>query len=498
LRVSFQVLADEQLQVVHEAGLRVLERTGMRFGSERVVERLRAVGASVDEGRGGTFGGIVRFPPRLVEEAVASNQRVLREGKKMVLLNGVTSERTAGTQIRAKVSGGCNRYLDWESDKLREADPDALLRFIRLGEMLPEVSFVGNPIVLSRDQEGRPIDERTRRIRTAALIAKNTRKLGSMEVWSEAEIDLLVEIGTIARGGREAYLERPCLVTAKETISPLFLDENASGVLLALAARGLPCTIIPMPLTGLSAPVTPLGNAVVGNAEILGTITAIKAFHPEALVGGGTISGVLDMRTGVVSFSAPEAILQDIALAEVHERLYGFDYLVGSGYTDAKYPASEVLAEKTAKFLFTFLSGRTSYPVGLINAGSVFSDLQCLVDLELCRYIHGHFAAFGWAPGDPATPGALDELVELIDRVGIQGNYVEADHTLAHFRERWMPQLFDRSSFLSLEDSRARDLYAAARARLGELYAAGDYWELEPEKQREIDRVVRTAERTLS
>ncbi|MBN1836746.1 MAG: trimethylamine methyltransferase family protein, partial [Spirochaetales bacterium] len=454
-------------------------------------------GARVDPVRTGGSGGVVRFPRRLVQEAIASNQRLLRQGRKMVLLNGVTSERTDGSEIRAKVSGGCDRYLDWESDDILTADPDALLRFIRLGEMLPEVSFVGNPIVLSRDRDGRPIDERTRRIRTAALIAKNTRKLGSVEVWSEAEIDLLVEIGTIARGSREAYLERPCLVTAKETISPLFLDENAGDILLALAARGLPCTVIPMPLTGLNAPVTPLGNAIVGNAEILGTVTAVKAFHPEALVGGGTISGVLDMRTGVVSFSAPEAILQDIALAEVHERLYGFDYLIGSGYTDAKYPAGQVLAEKTAKFLFTFLSGRTSYPLGLISAGSVFSDLQCLVDLELCRYIHGHFAPFGGAASSGESE-ELDELVELIDQVGVQGNYVEQEHTLAHFRERWLPQLFDRSSFVSLEDSRARDLYAAARSRLGELYSAGDYWELEPERQREIDRVVRSAEKTLA
>jgi trimethylamine--corrinoid protein Co-methyltransferase len=486
VRCTFEVLSDDQLRVVHDASLRVLERTGMRFASGRVVERLRAAGAGVD-----APAGIVRFPPRLVEAAIASNQRLLHQGRKMVLLNGVTSERTSGSAIQAKVSGGCNLYLDGESDTFREADPQALLRFIRLGELLPEVSFVGNPIVLSRDGDGRPIDERMRRIRTAALIAKNTRKLGSVEVWSETEIDLLAEIGTIARGSREAYFERPCLVTAKETISPLFLDENASDILLALAARGLPCTIIPMPLTGLSSPVTPLGNAIVGNAEILGTLTAVKAFHPEALVGGGTISGVLDMRTGVVSFSAPEAILQDIALAEVHERLYGFDYLIGSGYTDAKYPAGQVLAEKTAKFLFTFLSGRTSYPIGLVNSGAVFSDLQCLVDLELCRYIHGHFSAFG-------DFGSADELVQLIDRVGIRGSFVEQEHTLAHFRERWMPQLFDRSSFLSLEDSRSRDLYAAARARLGQLYAAEEYWELEPAAQRAIDQVVRAAEKTLA
>jgi trimethylamine:corrinoid methyltransferase-like protein len=87
--------------------------------------------------------------------------------------------------------------------------------------------------------------------------------------------------------------------------------------------------------------------------------------------------------------------------------------------------------------------------------------------------------------------------VDLIDRVGIQGNYVEQDHTLKHFRENWLPALFDRSSFVSLGDSRAKDLYASARERLRGMYAAGDFWELEPERQRAIDEVVRSAARAL-
>jgi trimethylamine--corrinoid protein Co-methyltransferase len=365
-----------------------------------------------------------------------------------------------------------------------------LLKYIRLGETVPEVSFVGNPLVMSYDGEGRRIEERMRRIRTAALIAKNTRKLGSAEVWSEREIDLLVEIGIIARSGREAFFESPCLLTAKETISPLFLDENASDILIALAARDLPCTVIPMPLTGMSSPATKLGTAIVGNAEILAVIAAVKAFHPEALVGGGSISGILDMGTGAVSFSAPEAIIQDIAIAEVHQRLYGFDYLVGSGYTDAKYPNAQLLAEKTAKFLLTYLSGRASYPVGLINGGSVFSDVQCLVDIELCRYIHGHFEPFG-------DFGEMGELVELIGSVGSQGSYVAEEHTFRRFRDNWMPRLFDRTSFVSFDESRAKDIYSNAQESLDRIYSRGGFWEIDPQRGKAIDEVVARAEREL-
>ncbi len=481
MTLSFQYLSEQEAGQLHEGSLRVLARTGMRLESEAMLQALRGQGAQVD-----SAAGVVRFPPSLVEAAIASSRAALQAGRRMHLLNGVTSGLTPDRRIRAKLSGGCEKYLEAESLSVREAEAGSLLRFIRLGEMLEEVDFVGNPVVLRRDERGRPIEERMRRIRTAALIARNTRKLGSMEVWSEKEIDFLVELGTIARGSREEFARRPCFVTAKETISPLFLDANAAGILLALAARGLPCTIIPMPLNGLSSPVTKLGNAIVANAEVLGVITAVKAVYPEALVGGGSISGVLDMATGVVSFSSPEAILQDIAVAEVHERLYGFDYLIGTGYTDARFPNPQVLAEKLMKFLLSFLSRRCSYPVGLLEAGAVFSDLQALVDLELCRYIHGHFDHFGGLGGGDS----LSQLVELIGSVGIRGSFLEVPHTLEHFRENWLPGIFDRGAS-------AGNIYDRARSRLAELYARTDFWELEAAASRELDAVVRSAERSL-
>jgi len=482
---SFNVLTKDEVRSVHEASLAVLAKTGMRFESQALLEGLKRSGARVDE-----TSKTVLFPEKLVEEAIEGNRSLLRKGGKLHLLNGVTSEHTEGEGIAAKVSGGCESFLDWESRSIREATATELLSYVRLGELLPEVSFVGNPLVVRHDADGKRIDERMRRVTTAALIAKNTRKIGSMEVWDEREIDFMVEIGSIARGSREAYFENPCLVTAKETISPLFLDANAGDILLALARRKLPCTIIPMPISGISAPVTRLGNAVLCNAEILAVLTAVRSLCPESLVGGGSISGQLDMRTSVVSFSAPEAILQDIAVAEVHERLYGFDYLIGSGYTDAKYPNRQVLAEKTMKYLLTFLSGRHSYPLGLINGGAVFSAEQALVDLEICRYIHGHFGGFG-------DFGELAQTVELIRQVGIRGSYLSEEHTASRFRDNWLPQIFDRSHFVSFAQSEKEDIYRSAHDRREQLMKGAAFWEIDRDRARQIDEVVRKAERAL-
>jgi trimethylamine--corrinoid protein Co-methyltransferase len=484
--ISLQVLSREERQKLHAASLQVLEQTGMRFESAALLEGLEAAGATVDRASLTAW-----IPGSVVEDSLAGSRRLLASGRKLHLLNGVTSEHGKGAGIEAKISGGCERFLDWEARVIREATAAELLQAVRLGELLPEVAFVGNPLVLRRDLDGKPLDEHMRRVRTAALVAKNTRKPGSMEVWDEREIDFLVEIGTICRGSTAAYRERPCFITAKETISPLHLDGNAGDILLALARRGLPCTVIPMPIAGISSPVTKLGNAVICNAEILGVMTAIRSVCPEALVGGGSITGVLDMKTGAVSFSAPEAILQDLAVAEVHEHLYGQDFLVGTGYTDAKFPNPQVLAEKAAKILFSFLSGRFTCPLGLVNGGAVFSAEQALVDLEICRHAHAHLGSFG-------DFGTLHGLVDLISLTGIRGSFLGDEHTAAHHRENWLPQVMDRAPFVSLEDSLRADITASAHERAGKLLSGGEYWQIDAASEREIDRVVRAAGRVLA
>jgi trimethylamine--corrinoid protein Co-methyltransferase len=477
MKLTFEVLSRREAQDVHEASLRVLSETGMVFESDALLRGLSQAGARVE-----TAGGRVYFPARLVEKTLENAREMLRSGKKLHLLNGVTSESRDGAGVRGKFGGGCEQSLEWSTQRPVPATADELLRCVRLGELLPEVSFVGNPLVMRTGPDGRPVEERMRRIRTAALVACNTRKVGSMEVWREEEIDYLVEIGTVARGSRAAFDADPCLVTAKETISPLFLDRNAGDILLALARRGLPCTVIPMPIAGMSAPIVARGAVVVGNAEILGTMTALHAACPESLVGGGVISGVMDMRTATASFGAPEAAIQDIAIAEVHRKIYGMDCLIGTGYTDAKLPGSQAAAEKLMKFLLGFLAGHSVHPVGLLASGSVFSAEQALVDLELCSFIHGQFEP----RVETETPG---DILREINAAGPRGNVMGSEHTLRHFRELWFPRLFDRGG--------AGDMGELAQERCASLLGAGAFWEIERGKAREIESIVQSAERAL-
>jgi trimethylamine--corrinoid protein Co-methyltransferase len=478
-----RLFSEADLERLHQASLDVLEDPGMRILSPQLLEALATRGAKVDH-----TAQVVRFPRRLVEETIAEMQADLKRGRKPILLNGVVSSKSSGP-VQAKFGGACIEVFDWERQALRSPSRQDLINLVRLGEALPDVATVGNPVVYLTEDDGSPVDPRMQRIKTAALIACYTTKAGATEVWNAWELDYLMEIGEILRGSRAAYLANPCFVTAKETISPLILEDKAAEVLVLLAQRGLPTTIIPMPLTGGSAPMALASNVVMCNAEVLGVATAIRCVVPDAWVAGGVISGVLDMSSGGASFAAPEAILQDLGVAELHERRYGFDFAIGAGYTDAKYPGVQSIMEKLAKYWATYRSGRVNYPVGLVNGGKAFSPEQALLDLESANWIHQF--------GDGIAVNDETLAVELIRRQGIGGNQMNEEYTLQNMRKAvWYPALMDRTLSRGLEKDRERDMIERANARVKKIMSQASY-EIDADRRRAIEELVRHAEQNI-
>lgn len=472
------IFEEKELKLLHKETLRILQDPGMKIMVPRLLRILKNKAVKVNESA-----QVVKFAPKLIEETIELIKKEVKNGKKQNILNGVVSSKSEGN-IQAKFGGACLEYFDWEKKVSREPTGSDLVNLVRLGESIPEVATVGNPVIYLREEkDGSRIDPRLQRIKTAALIAKNTSKAGPTEVANSKELEFLIEIGKVVRGGWEEYKKNPCFITAKETISPLILSQEAGEVLLALAEKGLPCTIIPMPLTGATSPVTLASNIIVANAEILGTMTAIKLAYPEAPVAGGVITGIMDMSTGNASFAAPEAILQDIGIAELYEKFYGLDLGIGTGYIDAKFPGAQASAEKELKFIVSALTGRVNYPVGLLDGGKTFSAEQALIDIEITKYIHQFLG------GINVSQETL--MVDLIRQVGIGGHFLGEKHTLENFRKVfWFPDIFERGSA-------KKDILEKVHQRIKEILRDFQPYQIEKEKSQEIDKIVKSAENKL-
>jgi len=205
-----------------------------------------------------------------------------------------------------------------------------------------------------------------------------------------------------------------------------------------LAQRNLPCTIIPMPISGATCPVTMASNIVMASAEILGVMTCIKAAFPEAMVGGGVISGIMDMKKGSASFAAPESISQDVGIAMLFDTLYQQDFAIGTGYIDALRPGAQSTVEIYAKMAAAHSIGHDYYPVGLLLGGKRWSPVQGLIGVEMAKYLHRNFMEISVMEED--LP------MDLFGEVGIQGNYLGEEHTAENYKKNlWMPELIERA-----------------------------------------------------
>ena len=477
-------LAPQALDSIHHATLKVLQETGLRVDCLDFHDPLAQAGARVDR-----KSRVVRFPPELVENMLADLKSRIAGGRRQYLLNGVTNPRWTPPP-GCKFGGACIEYLDPETQVVRAPNEQDLIRLLQLGEALDSVGFVGNPVACLVDATGRKVPGAMQRIKTAALVAKYTTKCGSTEVWNEQELEFLMEIGDIVRGGREHYLAAPCFVTAKETIAPLQFPAEDGRILLMLARHGLPCTIVPMPITGSTCPCSIPGNIVMANAEILGALACIHAAAPGASIGGGVISGIMDMSTGSACFATPEVLLQDAGLAQLFDMRYGQDLAIGTGYIDAKYPGAQSLAEKTMKMDMAARQGRMNFPVGLLAGGKRFSPVEAIIELELADYIRR------LATGICVTPDTL--AAGIINEVGIGGEFLSHNHTLTQFREAlWLPQLWDRRMPTALAAERNTDILAAAEEKLRAIWKRDDLYRIDEERGKAIDDVVARAERVL-
>ena len=201
------------------------------------------------------------------------------------------------------IGGGCPMFYRFEEHAATEATAQDFLDVIRFAESVPEIATVGNPVHYVRDFDGRRVAPRMVAIHGAALVAKNSSKPGSTSLMYPEQLDYLVEIGSVIRGGYEHYATRPLFININDTTPPLQLSRHEGAVIEALAARRLPVYILPMPLAGIAGPITLMSNAMIGAAEILGVWAAVKAVDRDIPVECSVVSGVLEPRTGGACFS---------------------------------------------------------------------------------------------------------------------------------------------------------------------------------------------------
>jgi trimethylamine--corrinoid protein Co-methyltransferase len=246
-----------------------------------------------------------------------------------------------------------------------------------------------------------------------------------------------VEMAEAVMGGPEALQKTPLVACYINAVSGLRHNKEALEKLLFLASKNLPSLYIPSSSAAVTSPVTPAGSVALDFTGVLAglVLSQLKREGAPVVIPGMPPGGTFDMRTFVLSYAEPERTLTT-ALAQY----YGLPMFAIGGASEAKVVDGQAAAEAALSLAVETLAGSNIiHDLGYLESGLTFSFTQ----LVLCNEIVGWLKAF--AKGYEVNDETL--ALSVIAEAGPDGDFLNTEHTLNHFRERWYPTLFERMNY---------------------------------------------------
>ncbi len=248
LRSDFRVRFHDEAAVepLHDATLRLLETTGMRFESPKALAILKKAGAKVDEGS-----DLVRLPRRLVEETLSLAPRAFTLGAR-----DPSCDLQVGSGFTYGTTDGCGvEVIDWQTGERRSSTKADLEAITRMQDCLGSISFWW-PTVSAGDCG------ETAQLHEIEAGWNNTSKHLMGMVQGETLARAAVEMATAVAGGADELRRRPVMSDLIGTVSPLLHDRDGIEAGLVFAEAGVPVCYVTMPNLGTTAPATKAGAFV--------------------------------------------------------------------------------------------------------------------------------------------------------------------------------------------------------------------------------------------
>jgi len=429
---KLRVINDEQIEQIHMATLEVLERTGVKMTHPRGLELFDGAGARVEGNR-------VRIPAWMVEDAI-------RKAPSRLVLGKRTGERTVFLERDKSFFGpslDCIDYMDPETHKRIRFTSKHVETTAALCDCLPSFDWcmtIGMADDVPADIADRVVARNTMQYCEKPLVfcCKDTNSVKD-----------IYEMALLLCGGKERFNRTPCLVHYSEPISPLLYYDPAVDKILFCAENNIPLINFPAPQACGSSPATFAGTIVQGSAESLSGLALVQIANPGASFIYGAFTTIMDMKTSIFSYGANELSLMTGAMAQMAQ-YYRLPFFGTAGATDAKFCDAQAGAEVAFQCLTSAAIGS-----GLVHDCSSWMDHGNLVSPEFMVLADDivdsvkHFMQ-----GIPVTAETL--ALDIIEKVGPGGHYLQERHTLNHFRETKYPELFDRTVYGKWESAGAK------------------------------------------
>lgn len=460
-------LSDEQCQKLHEAALEILDRTGVRLHHQPAVDLLKSGGARVSEGNR------VRIPPKLVEQALDTVPKQVtlfnREGESAIPMKGHRTYFGTGSD--------CLNILDHRTGDRRQPVLSDIVDGITLCDALPNIDFVMSMFL--------PVDVPTMvadRYQMNTMLNHTSKPIIFVTTDLTGCVDA-VEMAQVVVGGERALQERPLAACYINVTNALQHNEEALQKLLYLSGKGLPSAYIPVSLGGATAPITLAGNMAIWHAgNMVGLVLSQLNREGAPFITSGWGASALDMRTTISPYTEPEK--QFIAQELAH--MLSLPMFAFGGFSDSKVVDQQAGIEAALTLMSNILAGsHLVHDMGYLESGMTGSLVQLTICDELIDWIQ--------AALEEVTINDETLALDLIDEIGPDGDFLNTNHTLDHFRSRWYPTLFERDNYSGWLDKGAQDLSQRTATRVDQILAEHKPDLLPKDVQKDLQRIIHRA-----
>ena len=460
-------ISEKQVEMIYKNTLKVLEDVGILVKSEALLDVFAEAGGRVDRKEQHVF-----IDRKIVNAA-------LEAAPKCVVMSGRDPERDVVLEDRRvyfTFGGTPNaQIIDFETGKFRPSTIKDVGAVTTLADYFESMTVIMT-VVGGYDA---PVDCHYLHELTA-LFEHTTKPIIYPAPGAEMSKKAL-QIATAVAGGEEEMRNRPILSIYAEPTSPLSFTEADENIIES-ARAGAPIVCGPAAMSGATAPMTLPGNATVSLAENLASLVAAQTVREGAPFILGPHCGIMDMRTMRFCYGAPEVHMGWVIQTQLADYLNLPIFGMG-GCNDSKSPDAQAGAEAAMSALMAGLCG-----TNLVHnvATTAMGDAGCLEMIVICDDILGYVLRI-------LKDISVDEetlAFDVIRNVGPGGNYLGEMHTLRHFKENYVPKIFDRTDLTTWMKLGRREAGEIAKERAGEILKLHHPEPLKEETCREIDKIL--------
>ena len=474
--VNLKILSEDDKNLIHHESLKILEQAGIKLESRKLLDMLKSKGCIVDDAE-----CIVKFPPDIIEKA-------LKTAPKKFILGGLEPKNDMflgeGNSYVTTDGQSCFIYDEAKGER-REAVMQDLLDAARIVDSLRYINCFW-PVVSASD-----VPEE---VRTLCELVRGYRVLGKhfqTDCFSEVQAKYYIKILETILGSREKVIERKIFSVVCCSVSPLSFEPEMMEGCAALTEIEVPIVILPMPISGMTAPMTMLGTIIMNNVEVLAGLAIFQLQRPGTPVIYGSAPGSLDMLTTLFCVGSPESMLQNVASAEMG-KWYELPNLVSVNCTEAKEPDIQCGREKVSGSILASMVGADLLcGVGVADTSNLYYPELLVLDEDSIGY------AKRLANGVKCDKehALTDEIIQI----GAFGSFLAEKSTRKFLRngEHYHPTATVRKSFEIWSETPGGDVRSIARKKVSDILAAPEKTYINDDLMARLEAILSEAEAEL-